>query len=310
MGTVLCGRNCAQHTNAKLCHITTCKRQLCAGCTESRVTRIKESWQVPVRISKDKVLPTITGCNFMASGQLVLCDAANRRIKVLDRFFDIKRVIDLSGSPYDVGILDDETIIVSMPATKRIKFIQIFPALMLGHSLYVGLTCYGIDVAKEEIFVACHSTPRDICLEPQINVSEVRIYSMHGEIQKRVSLNTCTYCFSVDSSGRNIYVLTSCGILCVSKAGEVIFQYVNGNFNQPSSQCLDEDNNIIVCCADSLKVITASGKRYTTLANMCDVSGTSTGKTFMPSSVALRRSDRTLVVAGDCTSKLLVYKFM
>ena len=292
---------------------------MCARCKESSVclkaapkarTRIKESWQVSVRISKDKALPAITGCKFMASGHLVLCDAANRRIKFLDRFFDIKLVIDLSGSPYDVGILDDETIIASMPDTKRIKFIQIFPALMLGHSLYVGLTCYGIDVAKDEIFVACQRTPRDICLEPQINVSEVRIYNLNGEIQKRVSVNTCTYCITVDSSGRNIYVLTSCGILCVSKADEVIFQYVNGNFNQPSSQCLDDENNVIVCCADSLKVITASGKRHTTLANMCDVSGTSTGNTFMPSSVAFRRSDRTLVVAGDCTSKLLVYKFV
>ena len=124
-----------------------------------------------------------------------------------------------------------------------------------------------------------------------MSVSEVRIYDMQGVIQRRVSVNMSIYYVAVDT-------VTSCEYLFVSKTNENVFHYRNSNLNEPSGLCLDESNNIIVCCADSLQIIYADGKRRTTLSNMFDVSGTSTGNTFRPSGVALRRPDRTLVVAS------------
>ena len=319
MGIILCARSGTHSTSATECRNERCKRLLSDSGTETRVIgkivprpriRIKESMQVSVRISTDKVLPTIMGCKFMKGGQLLLCDTANKRVKVLSRSFDIKLTIDLTLPPYDVGIVDDETIVVSMPEAKRIKFIQIYPALVVGYSLFVGLECYGIDVAKDEIFVACHAAPRDICFDAQINVSEVRIYNMQGVIQRRVSVNMGINCIAVDTSGENIYTVTSCELLCVSKSNEIVFHYKKSNLKEPSALCLDESNNIVVCCADSLQIIYAEGKRNTTLSNMCDVSGSSTGNTFRPGSVALRSPDRTLVVAGKCSCKLLVMRII
>ena len=319
MGIILCGRSCTHITSVTDCRNERCKRHLSESRPETCVsrktvprprTRIKESLQASVRISTDKVLPTITGCKFMESGQLILCDTANKRVKVLSRSFDIKLTIDLTLPPYDVGIVDDENIVVSMPEAKRIKFIQIYPALVVGNSFFVGLECYGIDIANDEIFVACHAAPRDICFEAQMNVSEVRIYDMQGVFQRRMSVNMSIYYVAVDKSEKNIYTITSCELLCVSKTNENVFHYKNSNLNEPSGLCLDESNNIIVCCADSIQIIYADGKRRTELSNMFDVSETLTGNTFRPSSVALRRPDRTLIVAGMCSCKILVYKLV
>ena len=331
MGLVLCGRNSAENIDEKTCQLCGCRRSksekafcrickldMCETCKKSHAclkeapkaqTRIKDSWQVPIRISCDKAVPTITGCKFMSGNQLVLCDAANKRIKVLDSSLGIKLIVDLSIPPYDVGIIDDENIIVSMPTTNRIKFIQIFPVMVLGPSFSVGSICYGINVANDEIFVACRCTARDVCLQNQMNDSEIKIYNMHGEIQNRLLVNACTCCITVNRSGTKIYALTSCGIICLSRHSEVIFHYRFGGLSEPRSLCLDEDNNIIVCCSDLIQFITACGKRHRTISKMDDVSGASNESVFMPNSVAFR-SDRTLVVAGERQSKLLVYKMM
>ena len=73
--------------------------------------------------SKD---PSITGLCFLPDGRIVICDNSNSKIKLLDT--SNRRVkyelVFQSGPPYDIAVVDDTMVVVSVPSCRLLQFVH------------------------------------------------------------------------------------------------------------------------------------------------------------------------------------------
>lgn len=130
---------------------------------------------INVKVSDDKSLSFISSICFLPGGELVVCDNANHKTKLLDRSLSVLDSICLPDTPLNVAIIDDNDIVATLPYEKQIQFIQVLPSLKLGHTINVGTKCWGVAVAADKIFVSCYDRV------DRGDHSEIRVYDIKGK---------------------------------------------------------------------------------------------------------------------------------
>ena len=156
--------------------------------------------QVRVRSSDDKNKPRISGCTFMPSGHAVLCDTSNAYVKLLDKDLVLREHLKLCSPPLDVSVVDDNNVIITLPRTKQLQYIQVFPQLKTGRTIQLDKTCYCIEVFDDEIYTA-KSDGSD--------QGEVHVLDLNGNRKRKLQTNFELYCpwnITVSSSGKKIFV--------------------------------------------------------------------------------------------------------
>ena len=68
-----------------------------------------------VRLTEDMFDPSISDCVFMPNGHLVACDDVNYTIKLFDSSLSLKDSLKLPTHPCHVALIDDNTVIVTIP---------------------------------------------------------------------------------------------------------------------------------------------------------------------------------------------------
>ena len=110
--------------------------------------------KINVKLQSDAKDAYISGSTFLSSGELVLCDYYNNKLKLLDKSLQMKESIDLPGSPWDVAPVNQHQVIVTFPHEQHLQFIQVTPSLALGHKVELGMECRGVTVSRESIYLS------------------------------------------------------------------------------------------------------------------------------------------------------------
>ena len=110
--------------------------------------------QVNVKVPSDAGDADITGSAFLPSGQLILCDCNNKKLKLLDENLQMKESIDVPGYPWDIAVVNQHQVIVTFPLENYLQFIQVTPSLALGHTVDLGMECHGVTVSRESIYIS------------------------------------------------------------------------------------------------------------------------------------------------------------
>ena len=267
--------------------------------------RIRSKQEVNVRTSYDKVHPMIVGCAVMLNDYVVLCDAINRKIKLLDPSMALKDSLDLHF-PWNVSVVDDNNVIVTLPAMKQLQYVQIFPSMEKGRVLQIDRLCWGVVVVGDNIFVSCHNSPGD---------GEVRVLDKQGNIKHRLGvidtgLRNPTYLFSgpnyitVNRAGDKVFVsdLDNHTVTCMTVDGSNIYTYKDKDLHRPSGLYCDDNDNILVCGGDSdnIQMIDAGGHKAGTVVTEED-------GLMGPWSIAFRKSDNTLIVSCWKQNNIFVF---
>ena len=124
----------------------------------SSPNQIENLTKVDTKLTDDESTPRITGCVFMPSGELVVCDYNNKKVKILDQSWKITDSVRLPCAPRDLSVVDDETVIVTIPSIRRLQYVQVFPKLKAGCSIQVDKQCRGIEMFHKDPYVSCHSS--------------------------------------------------------------------------------------------------------------------------------------------------------
>ena len=109
--------------------------------------------KINVKLQSDAKDAWISGSTFLSSGELVLCDRNNSKLKLLDKSLQMKESIDVPEIPWDVAPVNQHQVIVTFPYNKYIQFIQVTPSLALGHKVDLGMQCRGVAVSRESIYI-------------------------------------------------------------------------------------------------------------------------------------------------------------
>ena len=254
--------------------------------------------QVKVKVpSDDAEYARITGSAFLPSGDLILCDWCNNKLKLLDENLQMKESIDVPEAPWDVAPVNQHQVIVTFPYQKNLQFIQVTPSLAFGHTVDLGMECRGVTVSRESIYISFSES----------GGGKIGIYDLTGKKKRIIDpyngkdgnvLIKSPYYIAVSNdekifvSGRDAKSFTTT-VYCLESSGNVLYTVSNPLFKDCSGISVDENENLLVCDADSHKVflMTKDGK---------EVREFLTGKDGLlyPRTVSFRRSDGTLVVGG------------
>ena len=264
---------------------------------------VQSSSQHNVQLDDDKEKTGITGCCFMPSGDLVICDHFNCNFKLLDRTFKVKVSLSLNGRPWSFSAIDNNNVIVTIPDTKQLQYVQLVPHMKAGRVIKLDKKCFGVAVVDNEIYVSCHNNPGE---------GEVRVLDLSGNLKRKLGVNKDgSYQFqgpnylTVSTTGKKIFVSdwSTSIISCMTPDGNIIYQYKDGDLRCPEALFVDAGDNIFVCDCPSqnVQVITADGRKYGTLISVSD-------GIRLPYSIAFRESDNILVVCCWNKTNIFCYK--
>ena len=271
--------------------------------------KVVSSSIVGVRLKDDKDLPWITGCVFLSTGQLVLCDYWNNKIMLLNSDLKVEDSLDLQErKPLDISAASSSAVVITLPWERQLQFIELSPELGHGQLIQLDKQCWGVCVVGEEIYVTCGSSGLgDIG-------GEVRIYNTEGVVKRRLGAPTepgSSYMFSwpdyltVNACSGRIYVSDRGRrtLTCLSEDGSIIYQYSDPELSYPLGLYVDADDYVVVCGSDTnnLQMISPGGEKVSTLLSEKD-------GIMYPQLVAYRPTDGVLVIGCRDNDNLHVFK--
>ena len=220
--------------------------------------------QVNIKLTDDGSTSGISGIAVMPTGEAVLCDPYNYKLKLLDSSDAITTSLTFNDDPHDVSVVDDKTVIVTFSWIKQLQYIKVFPQLAPGRVLKLDKKCWGVHVTCGKIFTSCHNCPGQ---------GEVRILNLDGNLQQRLGVNRhgsflfiSPFHITVSPSGKQLFISdwAKNTVTCLSMDNRVIYQYRDDEMNLPRGLYCDSGDNILVCGQDSnnVQLITADGKKH------------------------------------------------
>ena len=262
--------------------------------------------KINVNSQSGAVYAFISGSAFLPSGELILCDRNNKKLKLLDKSLQMKESIDVSGGPWDVAPVDQHQVIVTVPFEKYLQFIQVTPSLALGHKVDLGMECMGVAVSRESIYVSLADSGE----------WKIGIYDLTGKQKVMISPHSCndgTLLFKqpyyIDVwNDEKLFVSeiddrsNTSTVYCLESNGNVLYSISNPSFKRCLGISVDENENLLVCDRKSHKVfwITKDGKKVREFLTEKD-------GLYQPYTTSFRRSDGTLVVTCGGRDDILVF---
>ena len=251
--------------------------------------------KINVKVQSDGEDAWISGSTFLPSGELVLCDCNNNKLKLLDKSLQMKESIDLPGSPWDVAPVDQHQVIVTFPHVQYLQFIQVTPKLALGHKVDLGMECRGVAVSRESIYISFDDSGE----------CKIGIYDLTGKQKLMIvpySYNDGKLMFKGPFyisvwNDEKIFVSdvddksSTSTVYCLESNGNVMHSVSDPSFKRCTGINVDENENLLLCDKESHKVflITRDGKEVREFLTEKD-------GLYQPYTTSFRRSDGTLVV--------------
>jgi hypothetical protein len=105
--------------------------------------------QMNTRNRDDQEKCWITGMAILNDSSLLVADHNNKQIKLIGPNQEILKFIQLSVPPFDIALLDQKTMVCTLPEVKQIQFLSIGGKsdLKPGAELQLDFDCNGIDVS-------------------------------------------------------------------------------------------------------------------------------------------------------------------
>ena len=250
--------------------------------------------QVNVKVPSDARDAGITGSAFLPSGELILCDQNNKKLKLLDENLQMKESIDVPERPWDIAVVNQHQVIVTFPRQRYLQFIQVRPSLALGHTVDLGMQCWGVTVSRESIYISFSESGGGKIGIYDLTGKKKRIIDPYNGKDGKVLIKSPFYI--AVSNDEKIYVSgvsSTATVYCLESSGNVLYTVSNPLFKECRGISVDENENLLVCDWGSHKVflITKDGKEVREFLTEKD------GLSY-PWTISFRRSDGTLVVGG------------
>ena len=262
--------------------------------------------KINIKLQSDTYIAFISGSTFLTSGELVLCDPNNNKLKLLDKSLQMKESIDVPGEPWDVAPVNQHQVIVTFVDEKYLQFIQVTPSLALGHKVDLGMKCRGVAVSRESIYISfvdsgeCKMGIYDLTGKQKLMIGPYNCNDGKLMFKKPYYIDVLNdekiFVSDIDDKSRTSTVY------CLESNGNVLYSISNPSFKRCRGISVDENENLLVCDWKSHKVflITKDGKKVREFLTEKD-------GLYKPYTTSFRRSDGTLVVTCRDHNDILVF---
>ncbi|XP_053383608.1 uncharacterized protein LOC123535591 [Mercenaria mercenaria] len=209
---------------------------------------------INVKTKSDKNECGITGYTVLSSNKVILADNNNNKLKVVDTYS--KAVIEekeLDSEPYDIAVLPQDKIAVTMPEKEEILIMKTNGKLSISRRIPMKKCCNGITYHQGQFYV--------VCWHPY----SVHLVDTHGNVNSKISLNSEIFSspnyILLSEDARHIYIsnYTSHNVSCVTLHGDISAVYKHNDLYGPVGMAMLDDGSLLVCCYNNNTIHHISG---------------------------------------------------
>ena len=262
---------------------------------------VKRNTKIDIKSLSGKENPSITGAEFLRTGEVLIADHGSSKLALLDTLLNIKSSLKCDGPPYDITIISDTEAVATVPYQQTLLYVLTCPKLQISRKIHLDNRCWGITRSSDSIYVTCnYSGERPEILE----------LDMEGTVKRVVTCNQLgksqCYIFNIaaNQEGTRLYLSDYWlhKVICLNTDGNTIFTYSASDMKYPRGILVDGEGNALVCCESSnnIHVIKSHGSKVMPLLTSKD--GVQT-----PFAISYRASDGMLVVGCWKNSSLLIF---
>ena len=232
----------------------------------------------------------VSGMTFLQSGDLVLTDRGNNKVKFVDKSFEFISQLSVP-EPWDLCSIGNE-IYVTLGTTTIQHLTVKDMVLEMGKTFEMSENCYGIANFNNGIAVG-------------LKTSEIQLMNTSGEVKRIIKIprtekgrQMCPWHLSVTSKFDILVTDPNLKtVCCLDTRGELLFRYPD--MSNPRATMSDSNGNIFLVGIDKdtdlvMQILRKNGDTVTCVKSIVHVEDVE----FEPNSVCFRKSDGLLVLAG------------
>ncbi|XP_052220242.1 uncharacterized protein LOC127837321 [Dreissena polymorpha] len=267
-----------------------------------QVMTVRRKSEFIIRISSDtSYLCNITGICCLPNGQVIVVDFNNKKVKLLDRHYNVSSHCDVPGNPWDICQITSSEVAVTYD--KNVQFISVRNwKLKKGRKFLLPHDAFGIAYHEGALYVTS-----SIVLYQ---------YALSGSLVKKIYEDASSYCSvwkcAVSPAGDRIYVLnnTQHKVITLAIDGTLISTFVPAllsPFDVPELQSpygvhVTSSGHVLVCGFGSKNVIQLDTEGRKKLATLVSLTDTMCG----PMSVCYNMNTHQIIVGLDKNNQINV----
>ncbi|XP_052778739.1 uncharacterized protein LOC128216210 [Mya arenaria] len=193
-----------------------------------------------VRIEKDKKQCYIAGICELPSGEMVLTDYTNDRVKLLNRQFEVIAHCDLLATPEHLCHTTDNNVAVAVSDKNEVHFLAVTKGkLQAMRKFTIHHYCCSIAHHNGQLYVG--------------SIDGLYMYNMVGRLIKKIyqdfSGGKAVYSCAISACGERIFVTNSdySELGTLDKTGQVISTIKDPELEYPIALCVSQSGHVFVC---------------------------------------------------------------
>ncbi|XP_052774291.1 uncharacterized protein LOC128212927 [Mya arenaria] len=261
------------------------------------VYKAQTSASYSVNINKDKRVCRIVGIYELPSGEVIIADLNNERVKLLDRQFNVTDHYDLPARAQHLCHIAGEEIAVAVSVHDlgEVQFLTVSRGhIQAGRKFTLDHKCNSIAHRQGQLYV--------------VSSYSLYQYNMDGQmIRKMYDISPCNLpgqrC-AVSSDGEIIYVINNAKheLVTLNKGGQVLSTLRDPVLQQPSGLCVSTSGHVFVCGQESDTVLQVDREGRQKLATIArNANGLNS-----PWSVCFSEQTSSLIVGSFFSNKISV----
>jgi hypothetical protein len=253
----------------------------------SDVWSVREEREINIRTNGDSNDCWIYGSCILPSGEILLADHLNKRLKKLDNMYNVKCVCDLPDNPYDVCYVGDNLAVVSL--WRKLQFVDTTHSMTLLKSIDTGYGCSGLVCHGDLMYV------RDF---------DGTVYSYSSDGIKQQMIYSCRKVYkifnnsriTVSNDGSKLYLPFQNELVTIDNNGNHLFTLNNENIRSECGVCVD-DQGFVYVNGRNRNILQMSEDGKTILQVITNLSDMTNARIYI-CTLRFHRENKALVAAG------------
>ncbi|XP_060605722.1 uncharacterized protein LOC132758183 [Ruditapes philippinarum] len=219
--------------------------------TADNLFQIKGNRSYNVKVKSDENVCYIRSACCMKDGTIILTDRSNNKLKCIHSYnYTVTDYCDLSGRPWQVCMINNTQVAVTIPSKKEVHFISLERKMKTTNKIHTDFECYGLAYANNNLYIADNDT-------------SVYMYTLSGRKLNQFSkdqsghkLFSSIYSLAVRQDATRIYVADNCkGLIVLDNNGQVITSFNDKQLKWANCCYLTEAGSLLVSGDDSNNVL-------------------------------------------------------
>jgi hypothetical protein len=235
--------------------------------------RIVKRSEFNAKTGSDKSNCLFTGAGFTNRGEIILADHSNRKIKFFTRGGSLRHQFRCEDQPWDVCVVDDDSVLVSFPAKQKIQVFRIREKIVPIRNIAVEGNCHGVSHSAGKLVVT-FSDDYKSC------IGSVKYMDMQGRVTRNINTNsTHKFVFEwphfvhFDEDRNCVYVTdeSNGSVVKIMQSGAIQWTCREAVIKSPTGIDVDNEGNIFVCAFHARTLVQLSRDGHVAKEMLTDV---------------------------------------